>query len=55
MEKKLLDIKRTPYEFEQKKCATGCNGCATNCCCNGGVGTSCSGSGGTSCRGGSGQ
>ena len=56
MEKKLLDVKRTPYESEQKGCARGCNSCASNCgCCNGGVGTSCSGGVGPTCSGGGGR
>lgn len=48
MEKKLLDIKRTPYEAEQKNCAMDgkCANCSNGNCNGGGGGTPCGGGGG---------
>ena len=46
MKKKLLSIKRTPYEVGQKNNATSCQNCSHGTCNGGGGGTPCGGGGG---------
>ena len=46
MKKKFLDVKRTPYEINQKNGAMNCANCSGGNCNGGGGGTSCGGGGG---------
>lgn len=46
MKKKLLNVKRTPYETSQKNSTMNCANCSSGNCNGGGGGTSCGGGGG---------